>query len=70
MPMASVDVSRMNMPPTSVWDSMHAPGVVSLLMLTNMFTEILGLRDGWKVVSLVPLFMCKLIQSSSTESCR
>jgi hypothetical protein len=60
----------MNMPPMSVWDSMHAPGIlVSLLMLTNMFTEILGLRDGWKVVSPVPLFMCKLIQSSSTESC-
>ena len=26
--MASVDVSRMNTPPTSVWDPMHAPGVV------------------------------------------
>jgi hypothetical protein len=35
-------------PPTSMWDSMHASGAVSLLVLTNMFTEILGLRDGRK----------------------
>jgi hypothetical protein len=46
MPMASMDMSHINMPPTSVWDLMHMLGIVSLLMLTNMFIEILGQRYG------------------------